>query len=294
MRVGVDIPYFASPVEIRDYVQAVEALGFHHVGFSEHICCTLDSAFPAPVFAFDDPWHESFTLASFVAAVTGTIELNPAMVLLPLYPPVLAAKQAAEVDGLSGGRLRVGASIGWNERECESLGVDPATRGARFEEQVEVMRRLWTERAVDHHGRFFQLSQAGISPRPARPIPLWLGAGPLPSGGFPSPIAMGRSARVADGFKFVAPTAADPDRVARTIVELRARVQDEGRDPTTFGIEVRLVSQATAPEQWPGVVERAREVGATHLGLANRIAGGTVDDQIEMCRRFVEATAELW
>lgn len=175
VRVGVDIPYFATPPEIRDYVQAVEGLGFHHVGFSEHLCSTLDSDFPAPVFSFDDPWHESFTLASFLAAVTSTIELNPAMLLLPLYPPVLAAKQAAEVDSLSGGRLRIGASIGWNERECQSLGVDPASRGARFEEQVVVMRRLWAERAVDHGGRFFELSQTGINP--ARNAPSLCGSG---------------------------------------------------------------------------------------------------------------------
>lgn len=294
MRVGVDIPYFATPAEIRDYVQAVEGLGFHHVGFSEHVCSTLDSDFPAPVFSFDDPWHESFTLASFLAAVTRTIELNPAMLLLPLYPPVLAAKQAAEVDSLSGGRLRIGASIGWNERECQSLGVDPASRGARFEEQVVVMRRLWAERAVDHDGRFFGLSQAGISPRPQRPIPVWFGAGPLPSGGFPGPTAMARAALLADGFKFVAPTALDPDRVATTIDELRARVAAAGRSPEAFGIEVRLVSQAITPDDWPGLVHRARELGATHLGLSNRIAGGTVDDQIELCRSFRDTTSELW
>ena len=294
MRVGVDLPYLADPGAIVAFSQAVEALGFDHLGFSEHVCSTEDSPFPAPFFTFDEPWRESFTLASFVAAVTSRIELNPSMLLLPLYPPVLAAKQAAEVANLSGGRLRIGASIGWNPRECESLGVDPATRGARFEEQVILLKRLWTERSITHDGRFFQLSQAGISARPAAPIPLWFGAGDLKAGGFPSPVALRRAARLADGFKFVAPTGFDPDRVASLVGALRAEVADAGRDPAAFGIEVRIVLQATTEADWPDHFARAHAIGATHLGLANRIAGGSVDDQIAVCARFAEVTRALW
>ena len=188
MRVGVDIPYLAAPHDVRRYVQAMEDLGFDHLGFSEHVCCTVDSQFPAPFFTFDEPWRETVTMATFVAGVTQRIEVNPSMMLMPLYHPVLAAKQLAEIAGLSDGRLRVATSIGWNHREIETLGVDPTTRGARFEEQIEVMRRLWTERVVDHAGRFFELRQVGISPRPAAPIPLWMGAGRIDQGGFPSAV----------------------------------------------------------------------------------------------------------
>lgn len=295
MRVGIDIPYFAAPSEIRDYAQAMEGLGFAHLGFSQHLCSTLDSPFPNPVLAFDDPWREPFTLGAFLAAVTTTVEINPAMLLLPLYPPVLAAKQAAEIDNLSGGgRIRLAVSRGWNDRECEALGVDPTTRGARLEEQIEVMRKLWSARAVDHHGRFFTLSQTGITPRPPAPIPIWLGAGRMNEGGFFAPAAIERAARVADGFKFAAPTFTDLDRVARLVDDLRAAVSKAGRDGDAFGIELRLVAHLTTADDWPGVLERARSIGATHVGVANRIAGGTVADQIAWATRFADATRSLW
>ena len=105
MRVGVDIPYLAAPHDVRRYVQAMEELGFDHLGFSEHVCCTVDSQFPAPFFTFDEPWRETVTMATFVAGVTQRIEVNPSMMLMPLYHPVLAAKQLAEIAGLSDGRL---------------------------------------------------------------------------------------------------------------------------------------------------------------------------------------------
>ncbi len=294
MRFGVDIPYLESPSEIRDYAQAVEAMGFHHAGFSSHLACTLDTHFPAPFFTFDEPWRESFTMAAFLAAVTTRIELNPAMVLLPLYPPVLAAKQATEVANLSEGRLRLAASVGWNRRECETLGVNPATRGSRFEEQVVLMRRLWTERSVDHEGRFFSVTGAGISPRPSAPIPLWFGAGRVDGDGFPSAAAIERAGRLADGFKFLAPSFNDLDRVARTIEQLRASVAAAGRDPEAFGVEVRIIAHLTEPSDWPGLVDRIASWGTSHIGFANRIAGGSVSDQLEVLRRFADVTGDRW
>jgi probable F420-dependent oxidoreductase len=294
MRVGVDIPYFSSIAEIREYVIGVEALGFDHIGFSEHVACTLDSPFPAPMFTFDEPWRESFTLAAFVAALTTRIEINPAMVLLPLYPPVLAAKQAAEVDNLSEGRLRIAASVGWNTRECESLGVDPATRAQRFEEQVVVLRRLWGERAVDHEGRFFSLRGTGISARPAAQIPIWFGAGQMDKGGFPAPKAIERAGRLADGFKFAAPTFLDLDRLAHSISDLKHAVAKAGRDPDRFGIEVRIIAQASTPAEWPGLIDTMSEAGATHLGFANRIAGGGAAAQLETLHQFIETTRDRW
>src|SRR3954451_6501456 len=136
MRVGVDLPYFASAVEIRDYVQAAEGLGYAHIGFSEHVLSSAASPFP-PGLSFDEPWHESFTLLAFLAAVTDRLELSTGMTLLTLRPAALAAKQAAEVDLLSGGRLRLAVSVGWQRREVQALGVDPSTRGQLIEEQVE-------------------------------------------------------------------------------------------------------------------------------------------------------------
>jgi probable F420-dependent oxidoreductase len=294
VRVGVDIPYLAAPHDVRRYVQAMEELGFDHVGFSEHICCTVDTQFPAPFFTFDEPWRETVTMATFVAAVTRRIEVNPAMMLMPLYHPVIAAKQLAELAGLSDGRLRVAASIGWNHREIETLGVDPSSRGARFEEQIEVMRRLWTERVVDHAGRFFELRQVGITPRPGAPIPLWMGAGRIDQGGFPSPFAVRRAARIADGFKFAAPTFLERDEVARVVDDLRSAVAAVGRDPEEFGMEVRMIAQAVVPAEWNGIVRWAKDLGVSHFSFANRIVGGSLDEQIETCRQFVDETRHGW
>jgi probable F420-dependent oxidoreductase len=294
MKVGVDIPYFSSIAEIREYVIGVEQMGFDHIGFSEHVACTLDSPFPAPMFTFDEPWRESFTLAAFVAALTTRIEINPAMVLLPLYPPVLAAKLAAEVDNLSEGRLRIAASVGWNTRECESLGVDPSTRAQRFEEQVVVLRRLWGERAVDHDGAFFNLRGVGISARPAGQIPIWFGAGQMDKGGFPAVKAIERAGRLADGFKFAAPTFLDLDRLAESVSALKRAVASAGRNPDQFGIEVRIIAQASTPTEWPGLIDRLRSLGATHLGFANRIAGGGAAAQLGTLQQFVSATRSHW
>jgi probable F420-dependent oxidoreductase len=277
--------------QIRDYVKAVEDLGYHHVGFSGHVASAVDSPWPTPAFTFDEPWHEPFTMLAFLAGVTETIELNPAMVLLPLYQPVLAAKQAAETDLLSGGRLRLAASIGWNDRETRALGVDPATRGRRFEEQLVVMRRLWCERSVTHDGEFFRLDGVGISPRPQRAIPVWMGAGLIATGGFPTPRTLDRVARMADGFTLIAPAGLDRDRAAALLVELRERVAGYGRDPEAFGFEARLVLRLTPPEQWRDAVDFWHGAGATHLGGSLRRADG---DHVHLARAFAETTGDLW
>jgi probable F420-dependent oxidoreductase len=294
VRVGIDLPYFAAKTEIRDYAQAVEDLGFQHLGFSGHVATALDSPWPAAHFTFDEPWHEPFTLLAFLAGVTSRIELSPAVVLLPLYPPVLAAKQAAEADLLSDGRVRLVTSIGWNDRECAALGVDPATRAQRFEEQVGLLRRLWRERSVSHEGRFFALSQVGISPRPNRLIPVWMGAGSIAGGGWPGPAALDRVARMADGFKLAAPAAPDHERAATLLSGLRGRLAAQGRDASGFGFEARIVLRLTSPPQWRELTKFWCRAGATHLGVSTRRAQGGVAAQIENARLFAEATHDLW
>ena len=185
MRVGCDLPYFEDPGAIREFAVGVEEIGYHHLGFSEHVVTGRGTSYPAN-FASNDPWHESFTLLGFLAAITTRIELNPAMVLLTLRPAVLAAKQAAEIDLLSGGRLRLAASVGWNREEIRAHNIDPATRAALFEEQIVVMRALWTTESVDFAGTHHQLDGASLHPRPKRLIPIWMGAGNFGTGGVPS------------------------------------------------------------------------------------------------------------
>ena len=279
LRLGCDVPFFDDPDDIRAFATAAEEIGFDHIGFSEHVASSRLTEYPT-LFSFDDPWHETFTMLAFLAAVTSTIELSSAMALITLRSPVLVAKQAAEVDLLSKGRLRLGVSVGWNREEQRALGVDPATRGRRIEEAVPLLRRLWTEDEVTHHGEEFTLEHVGIHPKPVRAIPIWMGGGGFDSQGHPSELAMQRAARLADGFKLMAPTGADVDRAIRTAERLGELARDQGR---TLEIEARLLTQLTPPEEWASVTRRYRESGVfTHLGLGNRIVGGTVNDQIAL------------
>lgn len=293
MRVGVDLPYFAHAVEIRDYVQAAQDLGYAHVGFSEHVVSSSASPFP-PGLSFDEPWHESFTMLAFLAAVTEGIELNTGMMLLALRPAALAAKQAAEVDLLSGGRLRLGVSVGWQRRELEAVGVDPRTRGARVEEQIEAMRLLWTQPLVTYHGNHVVLDEVALHPRPDRSIPIWMGGGNFDTGGMPGEVTIKRAARLADGFKMMAPLGTNPEGMVQLADRLRAEVAAAGRDVDSFGLEGRLVTHLTPPDQWAGHVGAMREAGLTHAGIANRIVAGTVADQIDLITRVADATRAEW
>jgi len=288
VKVGVDLPYFRDPGEIRAYASAVEELGFDSLGYSEHVAASRRTAFP-PNFAFDDPWHESTTLSAFLAAATTRIELNPSVLLVTLRHPVLAAKQTAEIDLLSGGRLRLAVAVGWNREEQVALGVDPTTRGERIEEQVELLRRLWDEKAVSYRGRHYQLDEIGIHPRPGRRIPIWLGAGSIFSRGVPETKVLERVARLADGFKMMAPLALDRERAASIVSELRALAGDR-----PVGVEGRMVMQQTDPDDWPDAVAFWKSLGADYLGVANRIAGGGVEEQLERLRAFVAATRADW
>lgn len=281
IQLGCDLPYFAHSSEIRDFVQAVESLGYDTLSFSEHVAATRDSPFPAG-FSFEDEWHEAFVQAAFVSAVTQRIELTTSMALLALRPTVLAAKQAAEIDLLSHGRLRLGVSIGWNEREVESLGQNPRNRGARFEEQIHVMRLLWSQPSVTFSGRFHELSQVGISPRPTRKIPVWVGAGRFTANGIPSDKSLRRIARCADGYKMFAPLGLQPTAAMDVIERLRHIVAEEGRDADSVAIEARLLTQATPRDEWRSSVEQWARRGADYVSLGNRVAGGSVDDQIRL------------
>jgi probable F420-dependent oxidoreductase len=293
MRVGVDLPYFAHPVEIRDYVQAAEGLGYTHIGFSEHVVSSSASPFP-PGLSFDEPWHESFTLLGFLAAITDRIELSTGMTLLALRPAALAAKQAAEIDLLSGGRLRLAVSVGWQHREMQAVGVDPSTRGTLIEEQIEVMRLLWTQPLVTYHGRHVVVDEVALHPRPDRPIPIWMGGGNFDTAGMPREVTIKRAARLADGFKMMAPLGTNLEGMLTLVDRLRQEVTNAGRDAKAFGLEGRLVTHVTPREEWAKTVAALRDAGASHFGIANRIVAGTVADQIALITRVADVTRSEW
>jgi len=181
MKIGVVFPQTEigqDPAMIRDYAQAVESMGYTHIlAFDSVVGANPDrpGGWDSP-FTYKHAFHEPFVLFGFCAGVTRHIELVTGIVILPQRQTVLVAKQAAQVDVLSGGRLRLGIGVGWNTVEFEALGENFKNRGRRVEEQLEVMRLLWTRELVTYAGQWHRVTDAGIKPLPIqRPIPMWMG-----------------------------------------------------------------------------------------------------------------------
>lgn len=244
-----------DPVAIRDWAQAAEALGYAHIATYDHVLGAVHEGREPKLwgpYSEKHPFHEPFVLFGFLAATTRDIVLETSIVILPQRQAALVAKQAAEVDVLSGGRLRLGVGSGWNPVEYEALGVEWAGRGSLFDEQVALLRALWENDVVDFDGEFHRVDRAGIAPRPTRRIPLWFGGGTLP--------AMRRAARLGDGFVFGGATR----RLADQIADLDRALTDEGRDPGTFDKEVTL-PYGLGPDRWADVVTKVAEAGCGHV-----------------------------
>jgi len=195
---------------------------------------------------------------------------------------------------LSGGRVRLGVSVGWQRHEVEAMGFDPSTSGKRLEEQIEAMRLLWTQPVATYHGTHVVLDGVALHPRPSRSIPIWMGGGSFDTGGMPGEVTIKRAARLADGFKMMAPLAMNLDGTLQLIDRLREEVAAAGRDPDAFGLEGRLVTHVTPVEQWAATVAAVRSAGASHFGIANRILAGSVADQIALITRVAETTRAEW
>lgn len=290
MRLGVVFPQTEignDPGAIRAYAQAAEELGYDYLLAYEHVLGAhpdrLKDLGRQPPYTHESPFHEPFVLFGFLAAVTSRIELVTGIVILPQRQTVLVAKQAAEVDVLSGGRLRLGVGLGWNPVEYEALGENFRTRGRRVEEQIALLRLLWTQPLVDFEGRSHRVRGAGINPLPVqRPIPVWMGGSAEP--------ALRRLARIADGW--ISQLAPTPQ--AREVVQrVRNYVREAGRDPSTFGIEGRLHLCTTGADAWPQAVRTWRQLGGTHLAVNTMRCGfRTPEDHIEAVRSFRQAVQE--
>src|SRR3984957_10476205 len=267
-----------DPAKIRDWVQAAEGLGYHCIEVADHVFGAAPRGDWKPVYSEHDPFHETFTTMAFIAAVTKNIKLCSGVLILPQRQTGVVAKQAAEVDILSGGRLRLGIGVGWNHVEYEALGMEWKTRGARQAEQVEVMRRLWSQDLVSFSGRFHQLKEVSILPAPVqRPIPIWFGGS--------SEAAVTRAARLGDGWMpIMAPDAQGEETLAR----LREQVKSFGRDPAKFGIEGWLRMRDSDPQRWAAAADGWRRLGADMVMLYPMYRIGGLDDHIETLRRFKE------
>jgi probable F420-dependent oxidoreductase len=274
MRIGVVFPQTelgGEPAVVRAYGQRVEELGFTHILAYDHVVGadpSVHQGWQGP-YDIDTTFHEVFVMFGYLAAVT-SLELVTGVIILPQRQSVLVAKQAAEVDLLTGGRFRLGVGLGWNAVEFEALGENFTNRGKRSEEQVEVMRRLWTERSVTFNGKYHTVTGAGLAPMPNhRPIPVWFGAA--------SDRALERAGRLGDGwFPMVGPGPG----LDHAREQVKRGAVAAGRDADSLGMEGRV--------NWIGDRDKAaadiatwKAAGATHLSVNTMSAGlAAVDDHL--------------
>ena len=226
------------------------------------------------------------TMMGYLAAMTEKVNLVTGILILPQRQTVLVAKQAAEIDVLSGGRLRMGMGVGWNEVEFEALGQDFHNRGRRSVEQIEVLRALWTQEVVDFHGRWHNITHAGLNPMPVqRPIPIWLGGGGTGDSDL-NEVVLRRIGRIADGW---CPNFS-PDDAGRAVMDkVRGYAKEAGRDPAALGLDGRLRTAGKQPEEWVDEVKSWEEMGANYLSVETRKSGlSGANQHIDAIRRFNE------
>ena len=270
-----------DPAKIRDWAQAAEDLGYAYIEVPDHVFGVTARNGWTPRYNEKDPFHETFVTLGFLAAVTTRIRLSSGVLIAPQRQTGVIAKQAAEADLLSGGRLRLGIGVGWNHVEYESLGIDWKTRGARQAEQVEVLRRLWSEDLVSFSGRFHNLNEVSIVPPPVqRPIPIWFGG--------LSDAVVTRAARLGDGWMPII----EPDAQAEEkLGALREQLRSFGRDPAKFGIEGWLRVHDGDPQRWAAAADGWRRLGADIVMLYPMYRIPRFDDQIETLCRFKEVAS---
>lgn len=275
MQIGVVYPQIelgGSPDAVRAYGRAAEELGFDHLLAYDHVLGAVHADRQPPLtgpYTEHDPFHDPLVLFAYLAGMTTTLGFVTGVLILPQRQTALVARQVADLDLLSGGRFRLGVGVGWNYVEYDALGQDFHTRGKREEEQIELLRRLWSEPVVDFAGRFDRVERAGAHPRPAAPVPIWLGG----YGGK----AFERAVRVGDGFIFGGPI----DRTIDAWQRLRAMVADAGRDPAAFGAEAVILTRQGA-DAVAGKIDEWDAVGGTHVAINTMSLGFThVDEHID-------------
>lgn len=279
MKYGVVFPTTElgnDPRVVKDYAQAAEELGYDYLLAFDHVLGAHPDREPRldGPYTHEDPFHEVLVLFGFLAAVTTRVELVTGILILPQRQTALVAKQAAEVDVLSRGRLRLGVGLGWNYVEYAALGEDFHSRGSRVEEQIEVLRKLWTQPLVTES----TIDNAGINPLPVqRPIPIWFG-------GWAESV-LERAARLGGGWMpaYIAPD----DRAKRSVERLHGYLAEAGRDHTEFGIDPWIPIQGLGKADWRRRVEAWRTLGATHIAVDTMGAGlGSPQAHIDAIREF--------
>jgi probable F420-dependent oxidoreductase len=284
MQIGVVFPQTelgGDAGAVRAYAERVTELGYRHILVYDHVL----GADPAVHKNWAGPYdvhttfHEPFVLFGYLAAIT-PLELVTGIIILPQRQTALAAKQAAEVDLLTGGNFRLGVGLGWNPVEYEALDKDFTTRGKRMEEQIDLMRRLWTEQSLTFDGTYEKVTAAGLAPLPIqRPIPVWIGAA--------TPPALRRAGRLAEGWFPMVPPGEHLDGVKAVVDQAAA---DAGRDPASIGMEGRVGWTDAGVDKVLDHVGRWEQAGATHLGVNTMGARlGGVDGHLDALTTVAEA-----
>ncbi|WP_410789137.1 LLM class F420-dependent oxidoreductase [Kribbella sp. C-35] len=258
MKIGAVFPQLevgADPKTVRDWARTVEDAGYSHVLAYDHVLGADPANRPGWTGYTDKSlFHEVFVLFGYLAAITTELELVTGVLVLPQRQTALVAKQAAEVDLLSGGRLRLGVGIGWNHVEYQALGVPFKQRGAVLEEQVDVLRKLWADPVISVNGKYHEIEEAGLNPLPDRKIPIWFGGS--------ADAVLRRTGRIGDGWM---PQSAPDEKARQQIATIRKAAEAAGRDPQSIGIEARLTLAAVPEQDWRSFADAWRDLGATHL-----------------------------
>jgi len=289
MRLGAIFPQTEignDPAVIRDYAQAVEEMGYQHILAYDHVIGANTASRPgwSGPYSSDSAFHEPFVLFGYLAALTRRVELVTGVIILPQRQTALVAKQAAVVDVLSGGRMRLGVGVGWNDVEFQALNEQFANRGARIEEQIALLRALWSEPAITFEGRWHTVEDAGINPLPVqRQIPIWIGG--------MADAVLRRVARIGDGWF---PQMAPGEQAHALMERLHGYIREAGRPESAVGIEARLTLSRTPESGWQQYGTDWQALGATHMGVNTMGLGFTsLDEHLDALRRVREALTPL-
>jgi probable F420-dependent oxidoreductase len=285
VKIGVIYPQnelHGDPDAVRRIGLATEKLGFDHLLVYDHVLGATHDREPklSGPYTEKHPFHDPFVMFGYLAGITQRIELVTGILILPQRQTVLVARQAADLDLLSGERFRLGVGIGWNYVEYQALGEDFHTRGKRVEEQIELLRRLWSEPLVEFAGKFDQVDRAALNPRPRRSIPIWLS-------GF-ADVSLKRAAALADGFIF-ADGAAD---AFQQVATLRRFLSEAKRSGDAFGLHINMLRAKTAPAVIE-TVSRWREIGGTHASVGTMGHNfTTTDEHLDFIEKVAQALRE--
>jgi probable F420-dependent oxidoreductase len=297
MKLGITLPLtdiHGDPTTLRDFAQAAEGLGYHHLGAPDHVLGVNVASRPdwGARNTSKDYFHDPFVLFGFLSALTRTIAFSTQVMIVAQRQTALVAKQAASLDVLSGGRFRFGIGVGWNPVEYVGLNENFHNRGKRSEEQVQVLQALWAQPHVSFKGQWHTIEDAGINPLPTRRrIPLWFGGH--------EDVTLRRIAKWGDGWIMLAHP---PGTVAQgEFAKLRGYVKEAGRDPSAVGLEVWVSAGEGGPERWRQQFLAWKDAGVTHITLNNtynrgphrRIAGRTLNDHMAAMRQYHAAVADL-